>query len=185
MSTVLSTVSRGTAVTPKSGPSMNRYHSKQDHATPPGLLRVIEERFGPIAFDLAAAPHNKKHYRYFSEADNSLVQDWHKTPGNLWLNPPFGSITPWAEKCWLESQKGAKILLLVPASIGTNWFRDFVYGKSEVLALNGRVKFLGPDMPAFPKELILCRYGFGTGFDVWTWPDQDKQWCYPLLEDVV
>lgn len=40
--------------------------SKQDYGTQRELLDAVEQRFGPIAFDLAAHRANKKHARYFA-----------------------------------------------------------------------------------------------------------------------
>jgi hypothetical protein len=40
--------------------------SKQDYATPTELIEKLVKRYGPIIFDLAAEPHNKKHERYFA-----------------------------------------------------------------------------------------------------------------------
>jgi phage N-6-adenine-methyltransferase len=101
----------------KTGAGFNRGSSKQDYATPPDFMSAVEKRFGLVAFDLAASANNSKHANYFSESDNSLVQEWHKIPGNLWLNPPFDPITPWAQKCASESILGATIFFLVPASV--------------------------------------------------------------------
>lgn len=158
----------------KTGAGFNKGRSKQDYATPKVFIDAVVKRFGPINFDLAASPENAKHENYFSIRDNSLVQEWHKIPGNLWLNPPFDSIGPWAQKCAAESVLGATILFLVPASIGSNWFRDYCHNRSLVLALNGRIAFdpLNPTW-GYPKDCMLAvfshRHKLGCGFDVWTW----------------
>lgn len=176
----------------RTGPSINRGDSKQDYATPPGVVRACEEKFGQITFDLAAHAGNAKHTRYFTEKDNSLVQDWHKIPGVLWLNPPYNDIGAWAEKCWIESQLGAKVLFLVPASVGANWYRDFVHGKATVYFMNGRIKFAGPDADPYPKDCLVAAYGvvgqgdWGGSLNVWAWPYQNCQWeVQPMLEDVI
>lgn len=152
------------------GASLARGQSKQDYATPPDLMAAVTRRFGPINFDLAAHEQNKKHANFFSIADNSLVHEWHKIPGTLWLNPPFDNIGPWAKKCAEECELGAQILFLVPASVGANWFRDHVHGHALVLALNGRIAF-DPANPkwGYPKDCMICAYGWSPGFDTWTW----------------
>jgi phage N-6-adenine-methyltransferase len=161
--------------------------SKQDFATPWDLFRACEKKFGPIGFDLAAHDRNTKHERFFSMKDDALKQDWHaiddaQDPPLLWLNPPFADIGPWAKKCAAEHKLGAQILLLVPAAVGSNWFRDFVFPHAHVFALNGRVPFM-PDKPTwgYPKDCMIChygdweQYGFGAAalllhrFDVWSW----------------
>lgn len=150
------------------GPTINRHKSKQDWATPPEFIEAVEKRFGKIEFDLAASAENTKHTGFYDEERDSLKQDWHKLYGNLWLNPPFSNIAPWAKKCAEEASLGATILFLTPASIGSNWFRDYVHRKAQVLALNGRITFIGAITP-YPKDCILSTYGFPIGFDVWNW----------------
>lgn len=87
----------------------------------------------------------------------------------MWLNPPYSNIGPWAKKCAEESALGARILFLVPASVGSNWFRDFVFKKSLVLFLNDRIKFVGAEY-VYPKDCIIAAYGFGEpGFEMWGW----------------
>ncbi len=154
------------------GPTIRRGKSKQDHPTPWEFIRACEHRFGPIAFDLAASPTNAKAKRFFTKEDDSLVQQWHKIPGLLWLNPEFDDIAPWARKCHFEASRGARILFLTPASVGSNWFAEHVFKKSLVLALNGRIKFEGMKDP-YPKDLILSCYGFTPDFNIWRWNPDD------------
>ena len=63
---------------------------------------------------------------------------------------------------------GSRIFLLTPASIGANWFAEHVYGKAHVLALQGRLTFVGHKQP-YPKDCILSVYGVKPGFSVWDW----------------
>ena len=57
----------------------------------------------------------------------------------------------------------------MPASVGSNWFRDHVFQKSLVLFLNNRIKFVGAK-DAYPKDCIIAAYGFGApGFEMWRW----------------
>lgn len=164
--------------------------SKQDQGTPWEFIRAVEARYGPIAFDLAASAHNKKHERYFSlpgdpkaEAHDSLFQPWHKLCATvdqgsiLWLNPEFKHIAPWAKKCLEESAKlsrGVRIGFLTPASVGSNWYRDFVFKKAWTNFLNGRIIFDG-DVQPYPKDLMLTLFGWAgmqVGVDVWTWKNE-------------
>lgn len=177
---------------PKSGASLNRHKSNQAYATPPNFIRACETIFGRrVVWDLAASAANAKADRFYDEEMNSLVQPWHQisAPGGmLWLNPPFGNIAPWAEKCAVESMISgcAPILLFTPASIGSDWFREHVMGKALVLALNGRIVFDGQSEPddwreqhpgkqwkpqGYPKDLMLSVYGLGApDFRIWTVP---------------
>lgn len=159
----------------KTGAGFNRGASKQNYATPDDFMQAFTNRFGPIAFDLAADETNFKHANHFTVRDNSLAQEWHKIPGNLWLNPPFDNIAPWAKKCAAESVLGATVFFLVPASVGSNWFRDYVFERSWVYFLNGRLCFNG--IAGYPKDCVLCQFlpphrrehDRRHGFEVWTW----------------
>ena len=165
----------------RTGPTIARGRSKQDYPTPWSFIRACEKKFGyEIMFDLAASLGNAKAADFFTVADDSLKQDWAKLHagkkrGWLWLNPPFDNITPWAKKCAEESARGAWIMFLTPASVGANWFRDHVHGRSVVHALNGRIQFVGADDP-YPKDCILSVFRplpyASAGFAVWRWQDE-------------
>jgi phage N-6-adenine-methyltransferase len=152
----------------RTGPTINRESSRQDYETPNDFIEAVQDRFGPIEFDLAASESNRKSNRWFSETDNALIQNWSELDGLLWLNPPFKNIEPWASKCALEAERGARILFLTPASVGANWFSQHIHRKALVLGLNGRLQFVGATQP-YPKDCILSCFGFGVGFDTWRW----------------
>lgn len=159
---------------------MRRGKSKQDYGTPWEFIRAVERRFGPIVHDLAAHAGNTKHASYYSPEVDSLAQPWaeHHPTGNLWLNPEFGNIPPFAEKCALESSRRLGfIFLLTPASIGTDWFAAYTRDRAMVVGLSPRIPFDGmPINPkngkvdGYPKDLMLSVYGYGLrGFDTWRW----------------
>ena len=89
-----------------------------------------------------------------------------------WLNPPFANLRPWVAKAWEESQEGAYVAMLVPAAVGSNWWRDFVHRKVPVLFLNGRLTFVGEEN-CYPKDLCLLLYSpwCVAGYEVWSWED--------------
>lgn len=153
------------------GAALNRHKSKQDYGTPWEFIRAVEEfHKEEITFDLAADQSNAKAKFYFTIQNDALKQTWHKISGLLWLNPPFADIAPWAEKCFLESEKGARVLMLVPASVGTNWYADFVHRKALVTFIRPRLTFVGAPDP-YPKDLMLCYFsrGFMPGYQIWKW----------------
>ena len=163
-----------------SGAGFHRGKSEQDVQTPRDLLDPIEKRFGLIAFDLAASEGNVCEY-FYTPDDDSLSCSWTgNVVGLAWLNPPYSNIEPWAEKCAAETKKGARILLLVPASVGANWFQRHVVPNAHVIELMGRVKFVGHTQ-GFPKDLVLCVFWAGlTGRSSWKWRDG---WpIFPTLE---
>ena len=154
----------------KTGASLNRGGSRQDYATPRDFLGAVEQRFGRIEFDLAASAQNTVvPGAYYDERRDALSQSWHLIGGLCFLNPPFGRIKPWARKCMLEARQGARILFLTPASVGSDWFADYIHRHAYVLALRPRLVFVG-ESNGFPKDLQLAVYDRGlTGFDTWKW----------------
>lgn len=153
------------------GAGFHRGTSEQDVQTPRELLSPIEDRFGSIQFDLAASGPNVCP-RFYTPNDDALTCSWSdNVRGLAWLNPPYSNIAPWAEKCATEMRKGARILLLVPASVGANWFVEHVAPNAHVIELVGRVTFVGHKQP-FPKDLVIAVfYGSVTGRSSWRWKD--------------
>lgn len=151
---------------------MNRGHSKQDYETPDDFMEAVVMRFGAPMWDLAATAENAKAPHFITPEENSLAVTWRDRFRVCWLNPPFDNIAPWAKKCAAFGappiELGYRILLLTPASVGSNWFRDHVHNKALVLAINGRLTFKGTDAP-YPKDCILSVFGVAPGFDVWNW----------------
>ena len=92
-----------------------------------------------------------KYKGYYDINDNSLAQDWNNLSGDLWLNPPFANIKAWAAKC--ETYNNGTICMLVPASLGSKWFRDHCMGR-PVFVLDSRITFDGHTDP-YPKDLML------------------------------
>ena len=142
----------------RSGASFKRGKSKQDYSTPTDFLQAVEKCF-QVSFDwdLAAHAGNAVCKSYLSEDVDSLSIPWHQLRGALWLNPPFGNIKSWAEKCLAEGAQGADIFFLVPASVGAAWFLDNILGRAQILFLRGRLSFDGNN--PFPKDCMLCRFG--------------------------
>lgn len=145
--------------------------SKQDYPTPDDFFGAVEGRFGPMEWDLAANEGNSKCGKCFlGEEQNSLLCRWSALAHgkNFWLNPPYGYIEPWARKCALESERGARIFMLVPASVGSGWYMDYVEPYAYVFGLNPRLCFDGK--ASYPKDCVLCCYVNGfTGFKTWKW----------------
>ncbi len=151
--------------------------SEQVVQTDPAFIAAVVKRFGKLDVDLAATAENTQAPMYISKETNSLRVPWADhfyLRTTMWLNPEFKNIEPWAEKCAYESARiysvfgKGRILLLTPASVGSNWFRDHVDGKARVYLLNGRLRFVGHKQP-YPKDCILSVYGEPPGYEVWSW----------------
>lgn len=149
--------------------------SKQDYRTPLEFLEAVRRRFGIDAFalDLAADDENHVAPLYYTAENDALARanGWTtKSRGLAWCNPPYARIGRWVEKAWNESRRGARLVMLIPAAVGSNYWRDYVHGKAFVLLLNGRITFVGCEQP-YPKDCVLLVYGpdVAPGYDVWTW----------------
>lgn len=162
----------------RTAPAQKPGRSKQDVQTPADFIAAVKRRFGISEFDidLAASPENAQAAMFYTKEINALKQPWRtKASGWGWLNPEFSNIAPWVEKSFTESRKAARVLMLVPAGVGANWWRDWVHGKAFVLLLNGRLTFVGHTQP-YPKDCALLVYGpdVSAAYEVWTWRAQGK-----------
>lgn len=150
--------------------------------TPPEFLTAVKAflGIGEFRIDLAASPNNAVATDYFTKEVNALAMPW-KFPGWAWLNPPYDDIAPWAERAmYWGLTHGTKIAMLIPASVGSNWWRDFVHEQARINFLNGRLTFLYADgnrhKGPYPKDLALVLYGVGFQeegcYSVWDWRRQ-------------
>jgi len=149
--------------------------SKQDYATPREFIAAVEKRFGKLDWDLAATWRNAVTTDFYGMQESgvfrdSLEQNWRRLEGNLWLNPPFAQIAPWAAKCAGSSYRGAtnRIFFLTPASVGANWFWQYVWPHALVLPIHPRLSFDGVD--PYPKDLMLSVFNAGARtMERWVW----------------
>lgn len=173
-------------------PAQKPGKSRQDYGTPWELIRAVEARWGKLALDLAAHDNgdNAKAPAWFGESDDYLKQDF--TPGLglpddalCWCNPPFENIAPWAAKWGADAKLGARIIALVPASIGAEWFAAHAFAKARVVALRPRLAFEGGGhqkgcadetcmgCQTYPKDCMLLLYGKvdnnGSLLETWRW----------------
>lgn len=109
--------------------------------------------------------------RWFTETSDALTMDW--ADGWTWCNPPFSHIAPWVKKAYEEAAKGAWIAMLLPAGVGSNWWRNWVDGNAHVLLLNGRLTFVGETTP-YPKDCVLLLWTpfIHGGYEVWNWKEE-------------
>lgn len=114
--------------------------------TPDEIFEYFDAIYN-FKFDLAASEQNKKCSEFFSEKDNSLIQDWHRINGWLWLNPPYGrNLKLWIKKAHEEMEKGAMICMLIPASVGTLYWHEYIINRvNKIYFFKGRIQFITQD----------------------------------------
>lgn len=157
-------------------PAQKRGRSKQDYQTPPDFIEAVLRylRIGDFDIDVAASAENRVTERFYSAADDalSLYNPWRVGEGWAWCNPPYANIAPWVKRASYEQREcGAKIAMLLPAGVGSNWFKASVHEQCACLFLNGRITFVGTTQP-YPKDCLLLLYSpyLKAGYEVWRWP---------------
>lgn len=156
-------------------PKQNPGRSKQDYGTPPELLRAITAKLGIRRFSLdVAADATNSVAESFYDAERDGLADgnrWLSGEGSwTWCNPPFAGISPWVHRAASEARMGAQVCVLVPASVGANWWKDWVEPRSYQLFLTPRITFVGCKDP-YPKDCALLLYTpwGATGNQTWRW----------------
>lgn len=131
--------------------------TRQTYQTPPEFLDAVRRLIGIDRFDLdvCAEPHTAASGQYYTKEQDGLNPNnpWSRYGWN-WCNPPFSNIKPWVKRAYEERGGTA---MLVPASIDSAWWEQFVHNKADVIPLHGRVTFVGCAHP-FPKPLVLLLY---------------------------
>lgn len=127
-------------------------HSSQDMTwqTPPEVWQDVLNRLGLEQFDLDPCSPGQSSpipcTNRFTVADNGLSQCWGAPGSTVWVNPPYGkALSVWIDKIIQESCRGIKIIVLVPARTGTNWWYKALSGGGKPEFLRGRLRFIGPD----------------------------------------
>jgi len=135
---------------------MSRFRHKfnsanSDWETPQWLFDLLDNEFH-FTCDVAANNENAKVAYFIDSKRDALAQDWH---GVCWLNPPYGrGIEKWVQKAYEESQRGALVVMLVPARTNTLWWHKYCMKASEIRFLLGRPKF-GNAKYGLPQPLAI------------------------------
>ena len=142
------------------GPALSS--ARGDWRTPNWLLHKL---YGIFEFDLdsaAATPPNVTARAHYAAADDGLFKPW---SGCVFCNPPYGKgIGAWVAKCRREVENGRArvVVALLPARVGTRWWREHVVGSAAVVFLAGRLRFDdGENCAPFDAALVL--WGAGDG----------------------
>ena len=133
------------------------YSSRSEEwATPPHFFATLDAEFG-FTLDPCATNRNAKCQTFYTKAENGLLKDW--GTHTVFCNPPYGrNIGEWAKKCYLASQAGATVVLLVHSRTDTRYFHDWIYGKAELRFVRGRLKFgNGAQSAPFPSLVAIYR----------------------------
>lgn len=125
--------------------------------TPQSLFDELNAEFH-FDLDPCATDENHKCAEYYTKTDDGLAKNWGGR--SVYCNPPYGrQIGKWVRKAYEEAQKpGTTVVLLVPARTDTKWFHDYIYGKTEIRFIRGRVRFGDSKHGApFPSMVVVWR----------------------------
>jgi phage N-6-adenine-methyltransferase len=122
---------------------------KDSWETPQHIFDKLDQEFH-FTLDAAANSENTKCTTFLDESVDALLVDWCKYArgGNIWLNPPYskGNVARFLQKAYVESEKGmGSVVCLIPVDFSTNWWHNYVMNANAILAIKGRVKFIGYD----------------------------------------
>lgn len=139
----------------KNFPQRNKNES-DEYETPIEIFSELDDEFH-FNLDPCATDENHKCKRYFTEADNGLLKDWGGY--RVFCNPPYSNLKSWVQKAYYEGMKDhTVVVLLIPARTDTRYFHDYIYNRSEIRFIKGRLKFGGHKINApFPSMVVIFR----------------------------
>lgn len=105
--------------------------------TPKYIFDWFNKRFA-FTHDVAASDTNHLAPLYFTQEQNSLIQDW---GSSNWCNPPFDNIQAFIDKAIEESKKGKTTVMLLPSDTSVTWFYNGFNAASKVIFLKGRLAY--------------------------------------------
>lgn len=133
------------------------FSSKSDEYTTPDS--VFDELNKEFNFDLdpCSTDENAKCLLHYTKEDDGLHKSWGGC--RVFCNPPYSKIKEWVKKAYYESLKpDTLVVLLIPARTDTRYFHDYIYHRSEVRFISGRLKFSNEVYNApFPSMIVIFR----------------------------
>lgn len=134
------------------------FSSRTDEwSTPQSVFEELNKEFH-FNLDPCATKDNAKCRKFFTKAQDGLKQNWQGY--NVFCNPPYGrKIKEWVIKAYTESLKpNTTVVMLIPARTDTSYFHDYIYGKSEIRFIRGRLKFGNAKNSApFPSMIVVYK----------------------------
>lgn len=135
------------------------FSSKSDEwSTPPEIYEELDKEFN-FTLDPCSTQYNHKCSKYFTAEDDGLSRSWGGE--RVFCNPPYSNISEWVKKAWTESTKdNTLVVLLIPARTDTRYFHEYIYNRSEVRFIKGRLRFgEAVNSAPFPSMVVIFRSG--------------------------
>ena len=127
--------------------------------TPQTFFDTINAEFS-FTLDVCALQENTKCTEFYSPEQNGLTQEWR---GTCWCNPPYSQLREWITKARQEAEKGATVVMLIPARTDTRAWHEHIFGNPnvEVRFIKGRIVYQKRTPSPFPSAVIIFRPGKG------------------------
>ena len=133
------------------------FSSKSDEwATPQHIFDELNNEF-EFDLDVCANESNHKCDDYYSIEDDGLSKDW--SGRRVFCNPPYSNIAEWVKKAFYETKNdNTLVVLLIPSRTDTKYFQNYIYNRSEIRFIKGRLKFDNSKNSApFPSMIVIFR----------------------------
>lgn len=77
----------------------------------------------------------------------------------MWLNPPYSEIDKWVEKAFRETRiDNTLVVMLIPSRTDTRYFHNYIYQRTEIRFIKGRLHFNNSKNSApFPSMIVIFR----------------------------
>jgi site-specific DNA-methyltransferase (adenine-specific) len=123
--------------------------------TPQKFFDELNKEFH-FTLDPCATKETAKCKKYFTQKQDGLKQNWNKEI--VFCNPPYGKeIGKWVKKA--SEAQGGVVVMLIPARTDTKYFHEYIYNKTEIRFLKGRLKFDGKQKRSgsapFPSMIVI------------------------------
>ena len=119
--------------------------------TPKDFFNKLDQEFD-FTLDPCCTEKSALCKQYFTPNEDGLKQNWGGY--RVFVNPPYGrQIGKWVKKCYEEGQKpNTTVVMLIPARTDTRYFHDYIFGKTEIRFIKGRLKFINLDYEGDEKD---------------------------------
>lgn len=126
--------------------------------TPLEILSLVEGSWAD-GIDLDPCWDPLSHVKAARVFDVRAGQDGLELPweGRVWLNPPYAPApAAWLERAARHALAGGEVLALIPAAVGTDYWREHVWPTASVCCLTPRPRFSSPSSARDTVHLRDC-----------------------------
>jgi site-specific DNA-methyltransferase (adenine-specific) len=157
--------------------------AKDEARTPPVIFGKLNAEFH-FTVDIAATGKNTLCGNFWGKTESFPLGFLSPhaelyTDDKAWCNPPYsnGNILKFVHKAYLESGKGATVVMLIPSDPSTQYFNICFGNASEIRFMQPRVRFNNPDgtpmkgSPQTGSMIVVFRPGEHkeTKSSIWKW----------------